>query len=507
MGIINIGDCDNFHRLLVPERPPKRWQYEVLRGLEGVTLARWRKDIEPNHNMVVIASRQIGKNEVKGRFEVRLAALFKDSIKKATALTFAPTRAPQLVITKDRLKEICEDSPYCRDILKPSWHEWYQFKAGRFTLSLLSADADANTAGHTATVVEQLDESQDILDATFKKICQPMTASTGAPVIFYGTEWNIDSLLHQQRMIAEERQRKSGIRLVYVIPWWIEAEENEDYEKFVKGLIEELGPDHIMIRTHFCCEPAESAGNLLTLDEVLKMVGGYQRQPGPVNDRYYVAGIDWCAAREENKKNGSDNDVAYEGHDSTVVTIAECSFRWNKHNNSKMPVIRIVDHLAFPGREPYGVVDDVAEFVFDKWGCIKVASDDVGVGNGPTQMLVSRRPHVVVPFSTQYASKSQLGHHLVGAVKTGRLTMYRDDGREHWREFMKQFRECRRHELRDNAMMKWGHPKTKVNGESIHDDYVLSAAYCYEAARKHLSSCHDPNTLNAASLLEDCEWE
>lgn len=506
MGIIDLGDCRLFHKHLVPHRPPKKWQYRVLEGLEGVTLARWRKDIGTNHNMVVIASRQIGKNECKARFEARLASLFQDSQRKATALTFAPTRAPQLVISKDRLKEIIEDSPYLRDVLKPAFHEWYQFKAGRFTLSFLSADKDANTAGHTATVVEQLDESQDILDAQFKKICQPMTAATGAPIVFYGTEWNVDSLLHQQRLIAEERQRKLGVKLVHIIPWTVEAEENKDYEEYVLGLIEELGENHVMIRTHFCCEPAEAAGNMFKFSEVEAMIGAHGRALGPSNGSYYVAGVDWCAAREADNKEAADSDVAYQAHDSTVVTIAECKFVWNHHTNQKMPVLRVVDHLAFPGREPYGVVNEVYDFVFGKWGCIKVASDDNGVGNGPTQMLVHRRKNAVIPFSTQYASKSELGHHLVGAIKTGRLQMYRDDGKEHFREVLRQFRELRVHELRENAMMKWGHPKTKVNGESIHDDYVLSMAYCYEAARQHIAANHDPSANTAQSLFDDCEW-
>lgn len=506
MALIDIGDCHEYHRTLCPTKPPKKWQHQVLSSLEGVVLARWRKEIPSNYNQVVIASRQVGKNEVKARFELRLASLFQRSTRKATALTFAPTRMPQLNITKDRLKDIIESSPYLSMALQPTWHEWYQMKAGKFTLLLLSADKDANTAGHTATVVEQLDETQDILPSVFQKICQPMTAAEGAPIIFYGTEWNEDSLLHQQRLVAEERQRRTGVRLVHIIPWWVEAEENENYRDYVLGLIEELGEDHVMIRTHFCCEPAQSAGNLFSIDDIQFMIGTHSRQSERSHSgRFYVAGIDWCAAREEDTKESQESDVAYQGHDSTVVTIAECSFVWNKHTNEKMPVIRVVDQLAFEGREPYTLVDDVYNFVFNKWGCIKVVSDNTGVGNGPTGMLHSRRQFSVIPFDTTYQGKSMLGHHLVGAVKSGRLKMYRDDGSSDFRQTMIQFKECRRHELRANAMMKWGHPKQKVNGESIHDDYVLSMAYCYEAAKRHLASM-GPVSSGATSLLEDCDW-
>lgn len=506
MGLIRLDDCHNFHKLLVPHRPPKKWQYDVLAALEGVILAKWRGELNDVFDMVVIACRQAGKNECKARLEIRLGALFRDSLRKATALTFAPTRSPQLVISKDRIKEICEDSPLCRNVFKPEWHEWYQFCMGRFKLSLLSADKDANTAGHTASVVEQLDETQDIIESQYEKVCRPMVSSTGAPSIFYGTEWNVDSLLHRKRELAEERQRRTGIKLVHIIPWWVEAAENEKYERHVKGLIAELGEDHVMIRTHYCCEPAESAGNLLSFKEVESMIGAYQRQGGPVDGRYYVAGIDWCAAREENQKDAADSDALYQGRDSTVVTIAECSFQWNPHSNTKMPVLRIVDHLAFNGREPYAVVDEVYDYVFRRWGCIKVCSDDNGVGNGPTQMLVHRRKQSMIAFSTQYESKSKLGHHLVGAIKTGRLQMYRDDGLEHFREFLLQFRELRCHELRENGKMKWGHPKTKVQGQSIHDDYALSAAYCYEAARQHIAANYDPRDNAVQSLLEDCDW-
>jgi hypothetical protein len=501
----NIGDCETFHHTCFrPRDNPYPWQLEALKGLEGVICAAYDKrlPVKAGIELVLIAARQAGKNEVNARLEARMLSLFSKHQRLTEIVKCAPTRHPQLLISKNRLKEVCA-SAFFRDIVKPEWSEWYICKAGNAKLMLLSADEGANSVGHTASLYCSADESQDISPEKYEKDFRPMTTSTGAPHLFSGTEWSEDSLLHQARLRAEEQQRKLGIRLVYVYPWWRVAEYNEAYGAQVQALIERMTDKHPLILSQYCCQIISQSGNMFDAADIGNALGMYSRREGAEFGRVYVAGVDFCAARDQDEHEISKSELARKKRDSTVATVAECTFQHNPYDNSKMPVMRIVDHLCMAGQDPMVTINRLDDFLFKKWNCASVVLDANGVGDGPSEMIRLRHPRQCKSFITGYASKSNMGHELIGMLKSGRMQMYRDDGSEDFRQWMLQFKECRRFETRGDGMMKWGAPTTKLHGEDVHDDYVLSAGYCYQAAERFLSMNHDPNSIKAEGLYND----
>ena len=504
----DIGDCETFHKTCFkPRDDPYPWQMEALKGLEGVICAAYDKrlPVKAGVEMVLIAARQAGKNEINARLEARMLTLFKNHRRLTEIVKCAPTRQPQLLISKNRLKEVCS-SAFFQQIVKPEWSEWYICKAGNAKLMLLSADEGANSVGHTASLYCSADEAQDILNEKYEKDFRPMTTSTGAPHLFSGTEWNEESLLHQARLRAEEMQKKLGVKLVYVYPWWRVAEHNEAYGAQVQGLIERMTDKHPLILSQYCCQIISQNGNMFEGSEIGNAIGFYSRGEAPQFGRVYVAGVDFCAAREQDDKEVGSSEIARKKRDSTVVTVAECTFQTNPYNNQKMPILRIVDHLCMDGQDPYVTVNAISDFVFNKWNCASVVLDANGVGDGPAEMIRLRRPKICKSFITGFSNKSNMGHELIGMLKSGRLKMYRDDGSEDFRQWMLQFKECRRYETRGDGMMKWGAPRTKIQGQDIHDDFVLSAGYCYQAAERFLAMNHDPTKMKQEGLYHDDEF-
>jgi hypothetical protein len=72
-------------------------------------------------------------------------------------------------------------------------------------------------------------------------------------------------------------------------------------------------------------------------------------------------------------------------------------------------------------------------------------------------------------------SKSRLAYHMLAAINTSRLRMYRDEGVEA-QEFWREVRACR-YWLRSHDTMAWGVPETEG-----HDDFVTSLALVVHAA-------------------------
>lgn len=503
--IVDVGDAETFHDTVFPTKP-YRWQMEVLKGIEAVILAKHRGELPAGLILTLIASRQAGKNEVNARLESRMLALHRGSERRWEAVKGAPTRAPQLIISKERLKTV-QNTPIFQNILQPKWREWYMLECGQCKLSLLSADDNANAVGHTASLFLSVDETQDVKRQNFEKVFAPMVDSTGAPSLFSGTEWDKDSLLHHMRNASEDLQRKLKVKLCHIVPWWRVAEENAQYGEAVQAKIARWGATHVNIKTMYECEPADGVGNMFEVADIANCIGNHQRQSERMFGRTYVAGVDFCGAAKPDLKKALEGDVLREDRDATVATVAECSFIWNKHDNTKMAMIRIVDHLYLENKNPYETVNELYSFLFDKWACARVVLDATGVGNGPAAMMHHRRPKQCHPVMTTYQLKSDLGHNVVGAMKSGRLSMYRDDGSNEWRLWMREFKECRRHELRENGQIRWGAPRTKLDGESVHDDFCLSTAYCLKAAEEHLAANHDPTQSSVSNMFEDDAWE
>ncbi len=126
-------------------------------------------------------ARQGGKNELSAQLELLLLTLFilepKDLIK------CSPTFKPQTVISMTRLKERLNDAGF-----GASWTSelGYIIRLGNARAVFLSADESANVVGHTAQILLEIDESQDVSKEKYTKEFKPMGATTNVTTVHYG---------------------------------------------------------------------------------------------------------------------------------------------------------------------------------------------------------------------------------------------------------------------------------------------------------------------------------
>lgn len=497
----SLGDPVYWHDTAYPT-PPRRYQQEYMLNLERVVALSLSGDIPSNCPVTMIASRQSGKNESNARVEARLLSKYSQSKQTLEIVKCAPTWRPQCLLSKERFKRVTA-TPLFQVLLKPQWSEGYIVSLGNASMKLVSADPKANNVGLTASLLLSADEAQNIQRDVFTINFRPMTLDTGAPCAMSGTCWGTDSLLEEQRHKSAEIEKTLGIKLCHVYPWDIVAEENPRYGSAVEADIRTYGADHILIQTQYCCRPVDSAGMLLNGTECNLLVGDHSRANGPRDGRVYVAGVDFASCREQDDEELLKNPQARKLRDSTVVTIGELMYRIDKDTGRKLPLIRVVDHLWVNGLDPSAATDQIYKYVFEHWNCVRGVFDANGVGDMPSEIIRLRRPQQVTALHLSATVKSRLGYDLQGAIKTERVKLYRYDDSEEWNENFFQLRQCRRLELRENNIMKWGAPRCKIDGKDVHDDFVLSLAYCLEAAQEHLAAHWDPGEYSQRGIFQD----
>lgn len=467
-----------------------------MTSLESLIDGAVRRSIPAGTRAVVIASRQAGKNELMARLEARMLCKYSGSVRESVKA--APVAKPTLHISKVRLKRVMA-TPMFFELPKNFvyWEEGYICKVGKASQVFLSCEPSANRVGHTASLYLSVDEAQDVEEEIYIKDLRPMLLQTGALTMLSGTSWDRSALIEVERERAREVQKRLGIRLLYEYPWWRVAEENPKYAESAQAEIELLGEDHPIVMTQYRLIPVDKMGSFLTEAGFRKLQGSHQRQSNPIPGRFHVAGVDWCGASEQDEADQLKDPDKIRKRDSGVVTIGELVWNLNKFG-TKVPTVRVVDHLFFTTHQPMEMIEEVFKFIFERWQCVYVVSDASGVGDMPSHVLATRRPSQVECLKSSLSLVSQLGFNLLGAINTERFKVYSEES-ETLRECLHQFKECRR-EMRSQGYMRFGAPEYKVlapGGVSrvdVHDDFVKSASYCLHAAMRfeHLSSGIDP---------------
>lgn len=500
-----VDDPEAWYRC-VYKTPCFPWQIEVASAVERLIDDTRARRVQPGLECALLVARQGGKNETTARLETRLLVKFQrigGAIVKA-----APTSKPQLHMNKVRLKEVAANPLTAKAI---QWEEGYIARLGNAHVDFLSAEPSANRVGHTAQLLLEVDETQDVIKDIYNRDFRPMCATTGAPALLCGTVWDLETLLEEKRELCRERQKKVGRQLLWEYDWQRVAEQrllfgDPTYRDFVLGEIDTLGETHPIILTQYRLIPVAALGRLVSDQDLVGMRGAYPRYFEPRQGCAYVAGVDLCGAAEQDMKEAILNVNASLKRDSTVVTIAEMRWRLTT-NGRKIPILRIVDHLYLPNLHPNDCADRIHQYVFDRWRCQYAVVDASGVGDNVAAMLAARRPEQVTPLKSNLSVASSLGFSLLGAIQTGRLQCYQDDGSDAAEQFWHQFRHCRR-ELRPGGYMKFAAPTTKTYLQSagrnvdIHDDFVKSAAYCLRAAEQHLTSFTDPSWFTSPDSFE-----
>ena len=147
----------------------------------------------------VMMSRQSGKNELSGQLEAYLLNLFQrkgGQIVKASP-TFKPQTVNSILRLSDRL-----DNPWNNG----AWRrrEGYIIQLGRARCVFFSADPHANVVGGTADLMLECDEAQDVDVDKWEKDFVPMSASSNATLVFWGTAWTSTTMLNQQILHLKE---------------------------------------------------------------------------------------------------------------------------------------------------------------------------------------------------------------------------------------------------------------------------------------------------------------
>lgn len=386
--------------------------------------------------IVIEMPRQSGKNETSAQVETAILAKF--ARRGGNIVKTAPTWKPQIVNSKERFAaraaQVSQRLPFLQ--FKPS--QGYKYKCGLAGISFLSADPHASVVGDTASLLLEVDEAQDISHDKFDKDFAPMRASTGAPLVLYGTTWTDDTLLEQfKKAILEGRTAGHVFR---VLPEAV-GEANPRYWDFVESEIARLGSrDHPFIRTQYFLEPLTTAGRMLKPDHLELMIGAHARQTQRQNETQIVAGLDFAGADETATLVSLG---AQSGRDSVALSIGAVDWQIitygpqeaeNATRQSLVPRVRILARYEWTNINPVTLHGALYELLWNKWKVDRVHCDDTGIGATSTAFLAdalnrhSRERVAGCTFDSAWNMHTRLAFQYMATVLGGRIQDYQAQG-------------------------------------------------------------------------------
>ena len=413
-------------------------------------------------------ARQGGKNEMSAQIELLLLTL--SMMRSRTLVKCSPTFKPQTTISIDRLKERLNDVGF-----EGFWksEKGYIIKLGYARALFLSADKSANVVGHTADLLLEVDEAQDVSIEKYTKEFKPMGATTNTTTVLYGTAWDDTTLLEETKQAVYELEKKDGIKRCFRYDWQEVAKYNPDYLTYVEGERERLGENHPLFLTQYRLMPVRTGGGFLSAQQRAQLQGEHMRKHRPDKGKIYIAGIDLAGEAEESDEERLS--LKNPRQDSTVMTVGELDFS-RCNDIQKQPVIRIVEHYCWTGRKHSDLYGQLIDIIKDVWICRRVVVDSTGVGQPVYSFLRKALGSKIVRFTFTASSKSELGYSLLAAINSGGLKMYSGDGSEEYRRFWTEMEKARSR-YRANQTMNF-----YVEPAQGHDDFLMSLALLVKAA-------------------------
>jgi hypothetical protein len=207
---------------------------------------------------VVILPRQSGKNELQSHLFSWL--LFRYSQFGGRIVSVSPTFKPQTTNNMDRVSRALDNCVGSRG----RWHssKGYIYSVGKASLQFFSGDPCAKVVGATADLLLSVDEAQEVDPAKFDKDFDPMTASTNATRVFWGTAWTSGTLLERQRRLALQAQQKDGFQRVFFFTAEDVRRLVPAYGLHVDRVIAERGRNHPLVRTQYFCETIDAQSGM-----------------------------------------------------------------------------------------------------------------------------------------------------------------------------------------------------------------------------------------------------
>jgi hypothetical protein len=436
-------------RVTTLDLPLRSYQAEARRAvLESVLAGAGR-------SFSIEIARQGGKNELSAHIELELLLQFRES--DFTLIKAAPTFDPQARISLDRLWDRVRDAGLAR------WasRDGNSIRLGRARQLFLSAEPGSNVVGHTADLLLEIDEAQDVDPGKFDKDFAPMAAARAATTVFYGTAWDDGGLLERAKQTHLEQERRDGIRRHFEFDWQVVSRSNPVYAAYVSEQRDALGEEHPIFQSQYLLRALPGAGRLLGPNQLALLRGAHSRLDAPVAGETYVGGLDVAGEAAQASQ--------APGHDATVLTLARLL------EGEGAPGLEVVAHYAWTG-VTHAALQATLAALARRWRLRRLAVDATGMGEPVASMLAAALGSARVQAVKLTAeSKSRLGYALLAAVNAGRLRLYAGATAEAG-ECWAQLRRCRV-AYRPNQTMRF-----YVDEREGHDDYVVSLALVVAAA-------------------------
>ncbi len=416
-------------------------------------------------------ARQGGKNELSAQLEALLLVRFFH--RDLDGVKCAPTFEPQGRISLRRLwSRLQQAQPEPLGSIEAG--HIVRFRHARIVF--LSAEPESNVVGHSAQLLLEVDEAQDVNEEKFDREFRPMAAPSNATTVFYGTAWDDTTLLERAKQRHLELERGDGVRRHFEYDWEVVAEHNPAYRRYVEAERGRLGEQHPLFLTQYCLKPIAGRGRLFTPGQLAQLQGRHARQRAPRAGETYVAGLDLAGGAIEDASATSGFDrLSLTNRDATVLTIARASYPAGD-SLVQEPRLEVVEHYAWLGEPHDTLLRRLVDLLREVWQVRRLAVDATGLGETIARLLTATiGSQVVRPVRFSAESKSRLGYGLLAAANGGRLKLYGPDSspehRQCWREL-----ERARAVYRANRTMNFF-----VEPSEGHDDYLMSLALLVEA--------------------------
>jgi hypothetical protein len=418
-------------------------------------------------------ARQGGKNELSAHLEVLLLTMYM--ARGGNLIKCSPTFKPQTIISIERLKQRLDDFGF-DGIYRLQMG--YIVQLGNARAIFLSAEGSSSVVGHTADILLEIDESQDISKEKYTKEFRPMGSSSNVTTVLYGTTWDDSTLLEEVKQANLELEKKDGIKRHFRYDWQDVGRHNPDYLRFAQAERQRLGEGHPLFRTQYALLPITHGGGFLSRQQIALMLGEHQRQSQPEGRRTYIAGVDLAGEYEPELARGdalvSDRG---KGHDSTVITIAEVDSGPALNALSAGPLLKVVEQYQWTGTPHSQLYIQMTNILKNVWNCRRVVVDATGIGQPVASFLRKELGSRVIPFVITSKSKSGMGFELLSLVNSGRLKLYKQDGSREYKETLFELERARAR-YRPNQTMNF-----YVDPQEGHDDFLVSLALVVQAAK------------------------
>ena len=431
-------------------------------------------------SFVVMFPRQSGKNELQAHLEVYLLTLLSQHC--VEMIKVSPTLKPQALTCMRRFERVAQRTLLIRNLWKKESGNCYRLGGARITF--LSGAPESNIVGATASGLLEVDEAQDVTILKFDRDVSPMSAATNATRVFWGTAWTSATLLGRELRAAAAAEKLDGRRRVFRLSAEDIYAEVPAYRRHVEEKVARMGRNHPTVRSQYFSEEVDGAGGMFPAGR-LALMRGTQPLSTKTSETLTALLLDVAGEDEGARSLTGEVSLSNPARDATALTLVEIVP--DTQDSQAAPVYRPLRRWQWVGANHNDLQKEIRKIALE-WKARAVVVDATGVGAGLASFLDRALPGKVTPFTFNSASKSQLGWDFLAVVDSGRWQeplfqdLPGDDQVRFQNEFFSQLAACQ-FEVSNDAKhsMRWQVPdgsRDPQSGETLHDDWVLSAALC-----------------------------